>query len=70
MGREKEGYRENLEILNNRFPDHDLLTIEEVSQVTGFRSRKTVLKYMGQHVVGGSRISKVFVARFMCDGKS
>ena len=38
MAREKEGYRENLEILNNRFPDHDMLSIEEIMQVTGIRS--------------------------------
>lgn len=66
MPREKDGYRENLELLNVRFPDHDLLTIDEVAQVTGFKSRKTVLKYMGQHAIGKSRISKVHVAKFMC----
>ena len=44
MAAEKAGYRENLELLNNRFPDHDLLTIEEIKQVTGFGSRNTVLK--------------------------
>lgn len=66
MSREKEGFRENLELLNNRFPDHDMLTIDEIKQVTGFNSRKTVLKYVGQYVVGGSRVSKVHVAKFMC----
>lgn len=66
MGREKEGFRENLELLNNRFPDHDMLTIDEIKQVTGFNSRKTVLKYVGQYAVGGSRVSKVHVAKFMC----
>lgn len=66
MSREKDGYRENLELLNNRFPEHDLLTIEQVAQVTGFKSRKTVLKHMGHYVVGCNRISKVHVARFMC----
>lgn len=66
MAREKDGFRENLELLNNRFPDHDLLTIEEIKKVTGFSSRKTVLKYMGKHMIGNSRISKVFLAKFMC----
>lgn len=66
MGREKEGFRENLALLNERYPEHDLLTIEEVTQVTGFRSRKTVLKHLGSYVVGGRRISKVHVARWMC----
>lgn len=66
MSREKDGFRENLELLNKRFPDHDMLTIKEVQQVTGYASRKTVLKHMGHHAIGGSRISKVHVARFMC----
>lgn len=69
MAAEKAGYRENLELLNNRFPDHDLLTIEEIKQVTGFSSRNTILKHLGKHIIGGSRISKVFLAKFMCGGK-
>lgn len=66
MAREKEGYRKNLEILNNRFPDHDLLTIEEVKQVTGFKSRNTVLKHLGKYLICKSRISKADLAEFMC----
>lgn len=65
MSREKEGYRENLEILNLRFPDHDLLTMAEVMTVTGFSSRNTVLKHLGSKFVG-NRLSKAFLARWMC----
>lgn len=65
MAREKEGYRENLELLNQRFPDHDLLTMEEVMQVTGYADRRTLLKYMGKNFVN-KRLSKVFLARYMC----
>ena len=68
MAAEKAGYRENLELLNNRFPDHDLLTIEEVKQVTGFKSRNTVLKHLGKYVICKSRISKADLADFMCRG--
>lgn len=68
MAREKEGYRKNLEILNGRFPDHDLLTIEEVKQVTGFKSRNTVLKHLGKYLICKSRISKADLADFMCRG--
>ena len=53
MAAEKAGYRENLELLNNRFPDHDLLTIE-------------VLKYLGKYMIAKSKISKVYLAKFMC----
>ena len=65
MSREKDGYRENLEILNNRFPDHDLLTMAEVMVVTGYGSRNTVLKHLGTKFVGG-RLSKAHLARWMC----
>lgn len=65
MAREKEGYRENLEILNNRFPDHDMLSIEEIMQVTGIRSMTTVRKYFGEKMVL-KRLSKAALARYMC----
>lgn len=65
MAREKEGYRDNLELLNNRFPDHDFLSMEEVMKVTGYTDRRTVKKYLGAAFVN-NRISKVFLARFMC----
>lgn len=65
MAREREGYRDNLAILNERFPDRDLLTIEQVMQVTGYRSRATVRKYFGTKMVNGL-LSKAALARYMC----
>lgn len=65
MAREKEFYRENLEILNMRYPDHDMLTIEEIMQVTGYTSITTVRKYFGKLMVN-KRISKAVMARYMC----
>lgn len=63
MPREKEGYRDNLELLNARFPDHDMLTIAEVMQVTGYKSKDTVRKY---YPFVNGRISKPALARKMC----
>lgn len=65
MAREKDGYRDNLEILNNRFPDHDFLSIEEVMNVTGYTDRRTINKHFAGKIVN-HRISKVFLARYMC----
>lgn len=65
MAREKECYRENLEILNTRFPDHDMLTMEELMQVTGYKSINTVRKHFGKILVN-KRISKAALARWMC----
>ena len=65
MSRELDGYRDNLEILNLRFPNYDMLTIDDVAKVTGHRSRNTVLKHLGHKFIN-HRISKVYVARYMC----
>lgn len=65
MAREKEDYRANLEILNARYPEHDMLSIEEIMEVTGYTSRSTIRKYLGPMLVG-KRISKAVLARFMC----
>ena len=65
MAREKECYRENLEILNTRYPDHDMLSIEEIMQVTGYTSINTTRKHFGKMLVN-RRLSKAALARYMC----
>jgi hypothetical protein len=65
MAREKEFYRENLEILNTRYPDHDMLSIEEVMAVFGLTSRTSIKKYFG-HMMVNKRISKAALAQYMC----
>ena len=65
MAREKDGFRENLELLNNRFPMSDMLSMEQAMQVIGCTDRRTLKKYLGKHLVN-KRISKVFLARYMC----
>ena len=65
MAREQEGYRENLELLEQRYPGRILLTIEEVMEVTGYTSRTTVRKYLGKYFVN-HRISKTHLARYLC----
>ncbi len=65
MSREKDGYRENLELINIRFPDHDLLSLEQAMQIVGYSDRRTVRKHLGKYIVN-NRISKVYLARYMC----
>lgn len=43
MPREKEGFRDNIALLNRRFPEKDMLNIKEVMEFTG-QSRNTVRK--------------------------
>lgn len=66
MGREKEGYRENLEILNTRFPDHDMLSMEEVMQVVGCVDRRTLRKLFIPKLCAYNRLNKVHLANYMC----
>ena len=46
MAREKPGFRDNLELLNIRFPDHDMLTFEEVKRMSKAEIRKNLDKIM------------------------
>lgn len=63
MAREKEDYRANLELLNGRFPDYDMLTIRDIMQVLGYNSPNTIKKLF--KLVNG-KVSKAAVARYMC----
>ena len=63
MPRERDGYRGNIELLNSRFPNHDMLCIEDLMQVTGYKSKDTVRKHFK---LKNGRISKDAVARWMC----
>lgn len=65
MPREHPDYRNNIELLNLRFPDHDMLTREEALQVTGYKNMNTLMKYLGERFVN-KRISKAALARYMC----
>lgn len=60
MGREKEGYRDNYAMLNDRFPDKDMLSKADISAVTGWCYR-TVVKRIRFGKTG--QISKADLAR-------
>ena len=65
MAREKDFYRENLELLNARYPDHDMLSFDEVKTVMGWTDTRTIKKYFGKYITC-ERISKAALARYMC----
>lgn len=62
MGREKEDFRANLERLNELYPDHEMLTVQETMKVWGC-SKNTIKKFIP---FTNSRVSKVTLARIMC----
>ncbi len=65
MAREKEFYRENLAILNTRYPDHDMLSFPEVLTVMGWSDIRTIKKYLGQYIQN-EKVCKPALARYMC----
>ena len=65
MAREKEFYRENLELLNARYPDHDMLSFDEVKTVMGWTDTRTIKKYFGKYITC-EKISKTALALYMC----
>jgi hypothetical protein len=65
MAREHIDYRANLELLNNRFPECDMLTEQQAMEVTGYKTRTTLRKHLGTSFVN-YRISKAAMARWMC----
>ena len=65
MAREKEGYRENMELLNERFPNVDMLNQSQVMTVIGCTDRRTLRSRIPKNWVD-NRLSKVYLARYMC----
>lgn len=65
MAKEHPDYRDNLELLNRRFPDHDMLNIKELMETTGIKTYRAANRKFGSVLVDG-KISKVKVARWMC----
>lgn len=65
MPREKEDFRANLERLNELYPDHEMLTIQESMQIMGYRSYDAARKYIP---FTNRRVSKATLARIMCGG--
>ena len=61
MSREKEGFRENVQMLNERFPDVDMLTVKDVMQITGL-CEQTVRKIIRFNPVT-KRVTKADLAR-------
>lgn len=65
--REKADYRNNIEQINLKFPNKDMLNISDVARFTGF-DRKKVKSVFGKEfkIYGGSKsISKAALARLI-----
>ena len=68
MSREKQGYRETIALLNERFPDHDALNKTETAAFLGVSTR-TVQRYAADGKLRFNhlgRVSKADLARSVC----
>ena len=63
MPREKAGYRDTIALLNERFPEKDVLKVVDVIAFTGM-SRPTVKKHIRFNPAG--KITKADLARQVC----
>lgn len=66
MGREKPDYRTTLEQLNANYPGRELLTIQEIMELTGYRSKDSVRRHFP--AVCGGKYNKTTVARILAGG--
>ncbi|MCH5210405.1 MAG: hypothetical protein J1F01_05510 [Oscillospiraceae bacterium] len=64
MAREKPAYRDNLELLNERFPNKVLISFAELVRFFGL-NRKTVRKWLDEHDIEGNYFSIATLARAM-----
>lgn len=64
MAREKEGFRDCIALLNERFPEKDMLNIAEVMEFCGI-SRNTAKKKIRFNAATG-KITKTDLARQVC----
>lgn len=63
MPREHIDYRANIELLNTMYPDHLMLSIQQVMQVMGYKSKTTARKNIP---FTKGKVSKATLARIMC----
>ena len=61
--REHIDYRNNLERLNELFPETEMLNVMQAAQVMGYKTRDTARRKLPFH---DRRISKATLARIMC----
>lgn len=69
MAREHPDYRDNLEMLNRRFPDKDFFSIQEIQSYVGWKSNKTAYKHLSEYMNSFGMVFKTDFAKFLCRKK-
>lgn len=63
MAREKESYRDNLERLDTRFPEGELLNVKNVKEFCGISEERAKEMFTFKKIGGRYYISKAVLAR-------
>lgn len=61
-------YYDTMKMLNDRFPDYDMLSLKEVTQVLN-RDHRTVKKALGPRFQD-RKLNKVKLAKYMCGDRN
>ena len=69
MAREHPDYRDNLELLNRRFPDKDFFSVKEIQAYVGWKSDKTAYRHLSEYVNASGLAFKTDFAKFLCKKK-
>ena len=69
MAKEKADYRDNLALLNARFPDRDMLSLNDLCPVFGYKDKRSLRGRLSRAgiTINGGRVSKAVIARHMCN---
>lgn len=65
VAREKESYRDNIELLHTLYPGAGMLTREQAMDVTQIKTYDTLKKHLGAKFKPDGRISIPDLARYM-----
>lgn len=68
MPRERPDFRDTLEQLNTLYPGRELLTLAELMEVTGYKTRDSIRKHFPSICSG--KYNKTTVARILAGGKA
>ena len=66
MAREKEGFREQLERLDEKFPEQETLKYKEISSLFGYSQATAKRRWKPFYKASGGGVPKVMIAHELC----
>ena len=66
MAREKEGYREQLDRLDEKFPERESLRYKEICELFGYSESTAKRRWKPFYKASGGGVPKVMIAHELC----